>query len=323
VASTDPRRPGRANWTDVPEWVRQAIINAVGSPIVSIRTPPGGFTPGVVARLLLADGRRCFVKAASPEYGDWVTRAYRHEAAVNAHLPCMVPAPRMWAHLDVGDWVCLLFDDVPGRFPSPTWDGDDLIRVLDALDRSVRALTPNPVPDAPLVRDAFSSVVGGSWERLADDPRLARVDPWAADHLPGLVALERRWADGVDGETLLHLDLRRDNILLSPTEVMFIDWAWPAVGAPWLDLACLLPTVAAQSPTCEVERIFRSREAGRTAPPESVDAFLAALAGYWRSNSLLRAPSYAPLLRNEQQLAADGASRWLGMRSADRLLWRA
>lgn len=229
----------------------------------------------------------------------------------------------MWAHIDVGNWVCLVFDDVPGRFPAPSWEGDDLIRVLDAIDRSVEALTPTPLPDAPAVRDAFSSVFGTSWERLADEPRLARADPWAADRLPSLAALERLWAGGIDGETLLHLDLRRDNILLTGTEVVFVDWAWPATGAPWLDLVCFLPTVAAQSPACDVDAVFRSRASGATARPEAVDAFLVALAGYWRSNSLLPAPPYAPLLRNEQRLAADGAIRWLGRRSEDRLLWRA
>src|SRR3954453_3493660 len=111
VPPTDLRRPGRLSWTDVPEQVRQAVIDAIGAPIVSVRTPPGGFTPGVVARVLLADGRRCFVKAASAVHGDWVATAYRHEASVNAHLPRTIPAPRMWVHLDVSDWVCLVFDD--------------------------------------------------------------------------------------------------------------------------------------------------------------------------------------------------------------------
>jgi Ser/Thr protein kinase RdoA (MazF antagonist) len=176
-------------------------------------------------------------------------------------------------------------------------------------------LTPNPIPIASTVRNAFSAVLGGSWQRLRDDPALADADPWAAEHLADLMAKESHWDEGVDGATLLHLDLRRDNILLTPTEVMFVDWAWPAVGAAWLDLACLLPMVAAQTAYHDVNVVFQSREAGRTAPAEAVDAFLVALAGYWRSNSLLPGPSYAPLLRREQQLAADGATRWLRTRA--------
>jgi aminoglycoside phosphotransferase len=292
------------------------LADSVGASIVSAQSPPGGFTPGVAARLLLADGRRCFVKAASASYGDWVLAAYRHEASVNVHLPSSVPAPRMWTHIDDGDWVCLIFDDVAGRFPSPSWEGDDLTRVLDALDRSARALTPNPMPDAATVREAFAAVLGVAWERLREDPALPDADPWAAEHLPALIALEPRWADGVDGQTLLHLDLRLDNILLTPTEVMFVDWAWPAVGAPWLDLACFLPTVAGRTIDHDPDAVFLSRAAAREAPPAAVDAFLVALAGYWRTNSLLPVPSYAPQLRMEQQLAADGAIRWLRARAS-------
>ena len=313
----DSPRPRGLSWPDVPGTVRRAITDSVGAPIVSAQSPPGGFTPGVAARLVLADGRRCFVKAASASYGDWVTTAYRHEASVNVHLPPAVPAPRKWTHIDDGDWVCLVFDDVAGRFPSPSWDGDDLTRVLDALDRSAQALTPNPMPAAATVRHAFAAVLGGAWKRLGEDPALPDADPWAAEHLPALIAREPHWADGVDGQTLLHLDLRRDNILLTPTEVVFVDWAWPAVGAAWLDLACFLPSVAGRTLSHDVDAVFSSRTAGRAAPPAAVDAFLIALAGYWRTNSLLPVPSYAPLLRREQQLAADGAIHWLQERASD------
>ena len=314
MPSPDPSHSPRMTWQTLPEQVHRSITATIGAPVISAASPAGGYTPGVKARLLLTDGRRCFVKAASAAYGEWVVAAYRHEAAVNAHLPPAVPAPRMWAHSDDGEWIWLVFDEVAGRFPASSWDGDDLPRVLTALDTSTQALTPNPVPGAPTVREAFAPVLGGAWKRLRNDPALADADPWAAVHLPALTALETHWADGVDGQTLLHLDLRRDNILLTPTEVMFVDWAWPAVGAPWLDLVCFLPTVAVQSTACDVDAVFRSRDAGRTARPETVDAFLAALAGYWRINSLLPPPSYAPQLRTEQRLAADGAVRWLRTR---------
>jgi hypothetical protein len=124
----DAPRPPRMSWSDAPESVRRAVTESVGSPIVSARTPKGGFTPGIAARLLLADGRRCFVKATSASFGEWVRTAYRHEAAVSCHLPTAVPAPNMWTCIDDGEWICLIFDDVAGRFPSSSWDCDDLPR---------------------------------------------------------------------------------------------------------------------------------------------------------------------------------------------------
>ena len=85
------------------------------------------------------------MKAISASYGEWALAAYRHEASVNNYLPTAVPAPRMWTYIDDGEWICLIFDDAAGRFPSPSWDGDDLPRVLDLR---ARALTPNPTPNA-------------------------------------------------------------------------------------------------------------------------------------------------------------------------------
>jgi len=36
-----------------------------GAPVVEATTAPGGFSPGLAARIVCGDGRRWFVKAAS------------------------------------------------------------------------------------------------------------------------------------------------------------------------------------------------------------------------------------------------------------------
>ena len=48
------------------------------------------------------------------------------------------------------------------------------------------------------------------------------------------------------GSSLLHLDVRADNLLLTADGVCFTDWPWAATGAPWLDLVAFLPSVAMQ-----------------------------------------------------------------------------
>ncbi|MCC3772865.1 hypothetical protein K6I34_006802, partial [Streptomyces sp. UNOC14_S4] len=57
------RRP----WTEVPAHLRAALEETLGSPVTTAVTRAGGFSPGVAARLELADGRRVFVKAVGPE----------------------------------------------------------------------------------------------------------------------------------------------------------------------------------------------------------------------------------------------------------------
>ncbi|NUS74076.1 MAG: phosphotransferase [Corynebacteriales bacterium] len=49
------------------------------------------------------------------------------------------------------------------------------------------------------------------------------------------MALEERWTLVGAGATLVHADLRADNILIAPPGVTLVDWPWASYGAPWLD----------------------------------------------------------------------------------------
>ncbi|MGH2812582.1 MAG: hypothetical protein ACRDI1_07710 [Actinomycetota bacterium] len=85
--------------------------------VVEHSTQPAGFSPGVAARLLFADGQRLFVKALSSDPNPHSAELHRREAEVAEALPPEVPAPRLVWSYDDGDWVMLLFEDVEGRHP--------------------------------------------------------------------------------------------------------------------------------------------------------------------------------------------------------------
>ncbi|MGI8642592.1 MAG: aminoglycoside phosphotransferase family protein, partial [Thermomicrobiales bacterium] len=72
----------RPAWTDIPQRVREAVEDWLGSPVVSASSQAGGFSPGVAARLLTADGRRIFAKIAGPEPNEFSPRFHRREARV-------------------------------------------------------------------------------------------------------------------------------------------------------------------------------------------------------------------------------------------------
>jgi len=60
-----------------------------------------------------------------------------------------------------------------------------------------------------------------------------------------LAELEPRWIDAADGDTLLHFDLRDDNVLIDRTgKAWVVDWANAAIGAPEMEVACVLPGIA-------------------------------------------------------------------------------
>jgi len=81
-------------------------------------TQPGGFSPGLAARLRTTDGRRVFVKAVSEAGNPDSPDIHRREARVVAALPAEAPVPRLlWSH-DEGGWVVLCFEDIDGRLPA-------------------------------------------------------------------------------------------------------------------------------------------------------------------------------------------------------------
>jgi aminoglycoside phosphotransferase (APT) family kinase protein len=310
MAESFPAASGtRAAWGDIPAAVREEIEAALGAPVVDAVSQPGGFSPGVASRVVLADGKRAFVKAASPHPNPDTPHIHRREARVAGALPADVPAPRLRHTIDDGDWVALVFDDVEGATPELPWRARDLARVLDALDDMARALTPSPIAVNP-ASEWLTRIFGG-WEAFThDDTRLP--DPCRA-RLEALADLESRWGDAVAGETLLHLDVRADNLLLTADRVFVVDWPWAAVGAAWVDLAAMLPSVAMQGGG-DPEEIFRAHPVARDADAARVDAYLAALAGFLMWHSCQPPPPGLPTLRPFQAAQAEHALAWLARR---------
>ena len=244
-----PATGRRLAWDDVPGWLLGEVEERLGGRVVEAVTQPSGFSPGLAVRVRLGDGRRAFVKAVGPEPNPDSPGIHRAEARTMAVLPRSVPAPRMLWSLDRDGWVALAIEDVDGAHPTLPWRPDELARVLAMVADLTAALTPAP-PGPPTFAERLQDTFVG-WRRLAaahaaGDEDLAGLDPWAARHLRRLADLEAGWPAAAQGPTLLHADLRADNLLLTPTRVVAVDWPWACVGAAWVDLLLLLPSVAMQ-----------------------------------------------------------------------------
>src|SRR5215472_41021 len=172
-ASTPPAEGARIAWRDVPQDVRGAIERVCGAPVVAAWTQPGGFSPGVAARVRCADGTGWFVKAASAGLNPDTPRLHRREASVLADLDQLIaagqlPVPRLRGTAELGPWFALVVDDVEGRQPTLPWQDGELDLVLGALDRLADALTPAPVP-VPAVAEYLGTDFTG-WRTLAGIP---------------------------------------------------------------------------------------------------------------------------------------------------------
>jgi aminoglycoside phosphotransferase (APT) family kinase protein len=132
----------------------------------------------------------------------------------------------------------LVLSDVEGRHPRTPWEPAEVAAVTAALARFAADMTPSPLRDAPSAAAQLAHDFTG-WRRLADDPP-AELPRWAAGSLPALCAAAHRGLAVLTGDTLVHCDIRADNLLLRPDgAVVIVDWPWACTGPPWLDTLLL------------------------------------------------------------------------------------
>ncbi|MEU9205290.1 phosphotransferase [Streptomyces sp. NPDC048332] len=313
TVTAPPATGVRHHWAGLPHAVRAAVQDILGAPVVEARSQSGGFSPGVAARVRLADGSRAFVKAVSAETNPDSPDHHRAEARNTAALPAHAPAPKLLGSYDDGTCVALVLEDIDGHQPRVPWDPAELDRVLAAVGDLTRALTPAPV-DAPPAASGKTTMFTG-WRTLHAAGDTARLDPWVARRLGTLAELESGWEEPVAGDSLAHGDLRADNILLTEDRVVFVDWPHAVRAAPWFDLLAMLPCVAAQGGP-DPETVFTAHPLGRGADPAGVTAVLAALAGYFVAHSLRPDPPGLPTLRAFQAAQGAAAVDWLRRRLA-------
>ena len=306
----------RIGWADVPAHVQLEIERIVGAPIVATESQVGGFSPGAAERLVGADGRRAFVKAANGSLNEFTPDIYRREIAITAGLPVTAPATKLLGSFDDGDWVALVLADVKGRHPVTPWEPRELASVLETLQRLADELTPVPaglvVPRTEdELRDdfaGFDNLVAEPWDGL---PGIA------VDHLDELRALASRGIDACHGESLVHLDVRADNMLVRPDgSVVLVDWPWACRGVAWIDSVALLVNVGLYGGH-DIEALTTESPVLCAADPELVTAFLAGLAAYFLDSARTPAPAGLPTVRAFQLAQGEVVLGWL----AHRLGW--
>lgn len=301
----------RIRWENVPRRVREAIEERLGDRVVGVRHRPGGFSPGLAASLQTAGDNRVFLKAAGPELNPRTPAIYRHEARIAAALPMDAPVSRLLWTYDEGEdgWIALAFTDVDGRLPAHPWNREDLERVVAAIVALHAALTPCPL-DLPSVGEHIVAGLNG-WSRLQGDED--RLDDWSRRHLAVLIAWEKAAPAAAEGKAMVHLDLRADNILLTDDGVVIVDWPNASVGAAWIDMLGMAPSVTLEGGPSP-EDFFSLHPAARAADPDRVTAVLAAIAGYFTFSALEPPSPGLPTVRSFQAAQGTITRGWLAER---------
>ncbi len=249
-----------------------------------------GYTPAERWVVQLNDGSSVFVKGAVDEgTAEGLRTEHRVYSTIEAGY---LPELRAWDDDDVNP--VLLLEDLSAAYWPPPWRPSDVELVLDTLAKVRTTPPPDWVPaqDRERLR---------GWPAVAEDPRpflSLRLcsEAWLNQALPDLVAAE---GDArIDGDALVHVDVRSDNLCVSGDRVVLVDWNLAARANPLLDVAAWLPSLHSEGGP----------------PPEDIlpdEPELAALiSGFFASRAGLPKIETAPSVRGVQLEQLRSALPW-------------
>lgn len=298
------RTARRLDWVHLPPLVRRAVEKRLGSPVVAAESQDAGFTPGLASVLTAADGSRLFLKAASTRAQPAFAQAYKVEARKLRALPPGTPAPRLQWVDEVDDWVVLGIEHVEARAPHRPWTPEDLAAASAALVETAARLTPAPGLGLDTFADEFAGFPA-YWDSLGH-----------ISHAEEAAALAARYREVTAGDTLVHTDVRDDNLLVRPDgSVLVCDWNWPVVGAAWIDSLLLL--IGPRGDGLDVDAHIAAHPLLADVPAEAIDIVLALVTGYFLKSAAEPVPSSSPWLREGQLWQGEVCWQWL----ADRRGW--
>lgn len=242
------------------------------------------------------DGTRAFAKVASiPPSPQWL----RDE--VNVYESVQGPfMPRFLGWEDGSEPLLMLEDVSIGAHAPPPWRHGDVDSVLAAVREMAGAARRGELPSLTQAR-------WQTWDAVARDPvpllSLGLVSPeWLHASLPALVDAAARTP--LHGHSLVHCDLRSDNLVLRDGRAVLVDWNHAHVGNSRFDVAFWLPSLAL--------------EGGPEPDGFGVDEFAAFVAGFFAARAGLPPPEGAPDVRRFQLAQLEVALPWacavLGLR---------
>lgn len=236
----------RIAWEDLPDDLVRAIEQHTG-PILDGHTATAGQNSPLAATITTAEGKT-FIKGLPS--GERRTKSQAREIAV-APLVRDISPHLLW-HFDQAGWVVLGYEHIEGRHADYSPGSSD----LDGLVSVLRTLGEIDVPDpAPF--------------KLAED----RFKTWV--ETPDTLKV-------FSGTTLMHTDWLPDNVLISPSRPYLIDWAWPTLGAAWMDSAFWLVRLIACGHTPQEAEGYAAQVPGYAhADPAHIDLFASANVRMW------------------------------------------
>lgn len=277
----------------IEQTLRARLERALGKRIVEAARRTGGYSRALRLQLSLADGSSVFAKVATTSD---TARWLRREAVVYQALGSRPFLAEFQGFDDHPEQPFLLLEDLSAAHWPPPWDTERVDAVLAALTMVRTAPVPVATPSLEAER-----MVLCQWATIAADPKPFLSlglcsDKWLARTLPTLLAAEKKLV--LAGESLVHLDIRSDNLCFVGGRAVIVDWNWSSVGNPEADLACWLPSLHAEGGPLPENLL-----------PDGAP-WAAALTGFFGAQAGLPPPEGAPTVRTVQLRQLRSALPW-------------
>jgi hypothetical protein len=273
---------------------RERVARLAGATPVAWVRRTGGYSPAERWVATLPDGSTVFAKAGvSALTSDWLRREFAVYEALRARF-----MPSVLAYEDDPVSPLMLFEDLTYAHWPPPWSFRNVESVREALADLAGMHAP------PFLHPASEGIfiTGKCWAEVARDPQpflsLGIVNEgWLDAALPVLLAAES--AAKIDGDSVLHMDVRSDNLCFADEdEPVLIDWNHAARGAAELDVAFWLPSLQ-----------FEGGPAPETILPDAPE-YAALISGFFAARAGQPIIEDAPFVRRVQREQLSTSLPW-------------
>jgi thiamine kinase-like enzyme len=272
----------------------QRLAALVGAQPLDWTPRAGGYSTAERYTVTLEDGRRVFVKTADAEHmAAWLRREHEVYASLQGSF-----IPELIGFDDDGTRPVLVIEDLSHADWGQQWTPERISLVRAALDELHACPAP---PNTGPFRETDAGWFD-RWDAVAAEPEPFlslgfRSRAWLDERLPAIS--EAADAVPVDGDAIVHLDVRSDNLCTLGDRAVLVDWNWVSFAAPELDLAAWACSLALEGGPPPWELL-----------PDS-PGFAAFLAGVFAAVAGLPPPETAPTVREFQARQLAVALDWL------------
>lgn len=212
------------------------VEKIIGSKPVSWMSICKGYTQAERYVMQFENGTSAFVKVVTEKDTiKWLRDEHRIYSILKAEY---IPQVLGW---EDGEFPLLILEDLSAGHWPPPWTSDQIQKVFDVLKKLKAVKIEGDFRSLAHFKKEFTG-----WEKISKDPSgflgLGLVSSeWLQKALPVLIKAESEVR--LEGDSLVHTDVRSDNVCFLGDKTYLVDWNWTVKGNPIFDVVAWLPSL--------------------------------------------------------------------------------